>query len=214
MNLQQKEALVLLTAKAEKTFMDNLIKADDIGTDEREKVKYRLMALQNDPDAARKVRQELETSDNISAQDKLLLAYLKTSIDGEADARSKSGIKIKEANAAQKANTENLTKSTKSLNDLYNAAQQFQYGKRAGGLINAAETAANVPAGLRAMQQGRAPGYAGQRFGVTEQEIASAKQDARMKAFRAGTGTLNPAASFGNPLPTEKTTRYLSLIVE
>jgi TP901 family phage tail tape measure protein len=196
-NLQQKEALVLLTAKAEKTFMDNLIKADDIGTDEREKVKYRLMALQNDPDAARKVRQELETSDNISAQDKLLLAYLKTSIDGEADARSKSGIKITEANAAQTANTENLNKSTKSLNDLYDAAQQFQYGKRAGVLINAAETAANVPAGLRAMQQGRAPGYAGQRFGVTEQEIASAKQDARMKAFRAGTGTLNPAASFG-----------------
>ena len=196
-NLQQKEALVLLTAKAEKTFMDNLIKADDIGTDEREKVKYRLMALQNDPDAARKVRQELETSDNISAQDKLLLAYLKTSIDGEADARSKSGIKITEANDAQTANTENLKKSTKSLNDLYDAAQQFQYGKRAGALINAAETAANVPAGLRAMQQGRAPGYAGQRFGVTEQEIASAKQDARMKAFRAGTGTLNPAASFG-----------------
>jgi len=196
-NLQQKEALVLLTAKAEKTFMDNLIKADDIGTPEREGIKARLKAVQDDPRLAQKTRTDLETSDNISAQDKLLLAYLKTSIDGEADARSKSGIKITEANAAQKANTENLTKSTKSLNDLYNAAQQFQYRKRAGILINAAETAANVPAGLRAMQQGRAPGYAGQRFGVTEQEIASAKQDARMKAFRAGTGTLNPAASFG-----------------
>ena len=196
-NLQQKEALVLLTAKAEKTFMDNLIKADDIGTPEREGIKARLKAVQDDPRLAQITRTDLETRTNISAQDKLLLAYLKTSIDGEADARSKSGIKIAEANAAQTANTENLNKSTKSLNDLYNAAQQFQYGKRAGTLINAAETAANVPAGLRAMQQGRAPGYAGQRFGVTEQEIASAKQDARMKAFRAGTGTLNPAASFG-----------------
>ena len=194
--LAQKEEIAKLTGEAEKTFLDNLLKSDDIGTPEKEAAKKFLKQLQDDPLLARFTRTRLETQQNLSPQDKLLLDYLRAQIDGEANSRAKGKTSIDEVNKSYDANKKAVDKNTKSQTDLFNESKKFQYSQRIGKLRFDADLASATPEGLRRMQQGTAPGYEGQRFGITNREIADAARDARMKNFRAGKGSLNFGKTF------------------
>ena len=195
-NLQVKEQLAIATAKAEETFMDNLRKSDAIGTPEKEAIKKRMATLRDDPMLANIVRTQLEGEEILSAQDKLLLEFLRTTMSQEADLRSKSATTIGEVNASYDANKIAVDKNTKSQIDLFKESQKFQFAQRIGRLRVDANKATNEVGGLAAMQQGRAPGFPGVRFGVTNQDIAGAAQAGRMARWRAGQGNLDPSATF------------------
>ena len=194
--LQQKQAIASSRAGAEATFMTNLLKEKNIGTPEREEIKKTLAAIQADPLTARIMQTSLQTRETLAPQEKLLLAYLNTTIGGEADARSKGADAINEANEAYGANKAAVDKNTKSQTDLFNASQRFQFKKRIGQLNVDANKAGAEVGGLLAMQQGTAPGFEGRKFGITNQDITGAAGAARMANFKAGKGTLDPYQSF------------------
>ena len=194
--LARKEGIASLTAKAEETYFGAILGAD-IDAASKEKAKEQFAALMGDTAAMKGMRTKLATSPSqLTPQDKALLDYLNTFFDGVADLKEKEKTSVENSTKAFNHNTDILKKNTKSSIDLFRASQQFQYKQRIGQLRYNANIAGNEAGGLAAMQQGRAPGYEGVRFGVSNQEIAGAAQAGRMSQWRAGRGSLNPTKTF------------------
>jgi len=195
-NLQEKESIAKLTADAEKKFLTGLLSSDDIGSPERKAAEREIGILKQDPAAAAARRAQLESQTNLAADEKLILQFLRAQIEGEADARAKAKTSIEETGLAYDANKTAVDKNTKSQTDLFNESKKFQFQQAIEKLKFDANVAGATPEGLRRMQQGTAPGYEGQRFGITNREIADASREARMSSFRAGQGGMNSMATF------------------
>ena len=195
-NLQEKESIAKLTADAEKKFLTGLLSSDDIGSPERKAAEREIGILKQDPAAAAARRAQLESQTNLAADEKLILQFLRAQIEGEADARAKAKTSIEETGLAYNANKTAVDKNTKSQIDLFNESKKFQFQQAIEKLKFDANVTGATPEGLRRMQQGTAPGYEGQRFGITNREIADASREARMSSFRAGQGGMNSMATF------------------
>ena len=187
--LEARMALDTMEAKARETFFKNLAGEKGMTGPQKDQLSNQLLNIMELTEADQQnVRKALIGEENRTPQQNLILDYLNTTLQGSADIREKEKTAITNNTEAYAQNSSAVTKNAESQLKLFKAQEKFIRRIEAGRIKSEFRKARNRVPGLQDLQD--------RGFGISNQEIAAAAQDARLKRFRAGKGGINSMQNF------------------
>ena len=187
--LEARMALDTMEAKARETFFKNLASEKGMTGPQKDQLSNQLLNIMELTEADQQnVRRTLVGEENRTPQQNLILNYLNTTLQGSVDIREKEKTAITNNTEAYAQNSSAVTKNAESQLKLFKAQEKFIRRVEAGRIKSQFRKARNRVPGLQDLQD--------RGFGIGNQEIAAAAQDARLKRFRAGKGDINSMQNF------------------